>query len=169
MNASTLAQGTVVNLFVLLGFVAVCAMLRAWSATQQRTVSSWFRGGLFGGMAIVAMLVPVTAASGMIFDSRAGVMGTVGLLFGPLAALVAVPIAIAFRLHLGGSGVIPGCLEIFLPALVGSGLQVWYRRQGREVTLPRVVVDSLVVGFSCNATILLVVHTFFAAAMTVQG
>ena len=46
-----LVRGVLVNFFVLLGFVALSAILRGWSSAKQKPVPAWQAGLLFGGMA----------------------------------------------------------------------------------------------------------------------
>jgi signal transduction histidine kinase len=149
-----LAQGVVVNLFVLLGFAALCAMVGAHAAKLGRTIPAWTNGLLFGFMAVVTMLVPVRTAPGVIFDCRSGVIGTAALMGGPLAALMSLPLPCGYRLLLGGSGTLPGMCELILPAIFGSLLHLRLRRYQESLHLGQIVAASLCVTIATNATIL---------------
>lgn len=160
MTIFKFAGGVVVNLFVLLGFVAIWALVRGWSARRQRAVDSWRTGILFGGMAVVSMLVPVAAHPGMIFDCRSGVIGAAALLAGPAAALASLPLPIIYRLYLGGGGTLPGLLEIFFPAVLGSLCHLWFKRRGETLTLRRILFASLFVGMLSNSVIVSLIRIF---------
>ncbi len=166
MSVLNFTEGALVNLVILLGFLAICTMLQLWSMTRREVVSAGLYGLLFGGMAIVSMLVPVTAAPGVIFDARSGVMGTAGLLFKPVTVLVATLIACAYRINTGGAGVVPGCLEIILPALIGSVCQVWFKKRGQSLTVARVVLASAIGGFGTNAIVFPIAILMLPEAVT---
>ncbi len=153
MSFIGLAQGAVINLFMLLGFVAVFSMTRGWSVAQGRSVPLWVIGGLFGAMAVVAMLVPTATGPGIMFDCRSGVIGAGALLFGPMCALASLPLPCVYRLHVGGLGAVPGLLEIVLPAMLGTLVHLFFRRRHQNLTLRRAVLSSLIVGFAGNVII----------------
>jgi signal transduction histidine kinase len=153
MPLAEFAKGVLVNLFVLLAFVALCGTASGWSTRHRHVVRSWHIGLLFGILAVVAMLFPVVTQPGFIFDSRSGVLGAAGLIGGPLTALAALPLPLAYRLHIGGDGMFPGILEIVLPALLGSLFHSWFQRRGDELTVPRVLVASIAVGVLANIPI----------------
>jgi len=148
------AKGVLLNLFVLLAFVALCGMVRAWSTRHRRRIPAWHTGLLFGLLAVVAMLFPVVTQRGMIFDCRAGVLGAASLLGGPWAALASLPLPLAYRLHVGGEGALPGVAEMILPALIGTLLHLRCRLRQKDITVRCVVVSSLIVGFGTNVPIL---------------
>jgi two-component system, cell cycle sensor histidine kinase and response regulator CckA len=144
MSLTGFAQGVIVNLFLLMGFVALFSMLRDWPAARLRTMPAWVNGLLFGVMAVVAMLVPSVSMPGVFFDCRTGIVGTAALLGGPVCALTCVPLPALYRLHAGGAGAVPGLMEIVLPALIGS-LWYWLWRR-RPPALRRILLGAVVVG-----------------------
>ncbi len=154
MTFLELAQGDVVNLFVLLGFVALISMTRAWIKTRLHSFPSWVCGFMFGGMAVVAMLVASTSQPGVIFDCRSGVIGAGALLSGPMCALVSLVLPCLYRLQVGGEGMVPGLMEIILPAILGSLCYQFWRVHHRLLTLRRVVLSSLIVGGCTTALIM---------------
>jgi two-component system, cell cycle sensor histidine kinase and response regulator CckA len=152
MSVFSLAQGVIVNLFLLLGFVALVSMARDWPAARRRNIPAWANGLLFGAMAVVAMLVPSVTDPGVIFDCRSGVLGAAALLGGPICALLSVPLPCLYRLHVGGAGVVPGLFEIILPAALGSVCHRLFLR-GRAPSVRRTVTCSVIVGVSANVLV----------------
>ena len=160
MSLTEFAKGFFVNLFILLAFVALCGVVGGWSIRGRRVVRTWHAGPLFGVLAVVAMLFPVVTQPGMIFDCRSGVLGAAGLIGGPLTALAALPLPLAYRLHVGGEGTLPGLLEIVLPALLGALCHVWFRRRNAELTIARVLFSSAAVGILANLPIIALIMVF---------
>jgi PAS domain S-box-containing protein len=79
-----------------------------------------FNGLFFGLSAIIAMLAPVEASSGLFFDSRTVILA-VGSLFGGLqAAILAVILAAGYRIFIGGIGALTGVVTIVVSA--GAGI-----------------------------------------------
>ncbi len=146
-------QGIAVNILLLLGFVALLSMLRRWKTTEKPFHAACMDGFLFSAMAVVAMAVPVQAGPGVIFDCRAGVIGAAALLGGPLCALISIPLPLLFRLQIGGAGMIPGLLEILMPALLGSIYFKLGRLHPRPLTVRDAIIYSIVVGISTNGLI----------------
>ncbi len=138
-------QGLTVNLFVLLGFVALFVLYEQSPNRKQKNVSSWQFGILTGVMALVSMFVPVVAEAGY-FDSRSGVIGTGALLRGPVAALVSLPLPLLYRFYMGEPGTIPGLLEIVLPALLGSLCHMWIVKKASTFKISYVIISSLLTG-----------------------
>jgi two-component system cell cycle sensor histidine kinase/response regulator CckA len=153
MNVSGLIQGIVINVFLLLGFVALFSMVRNWPSTRIRSIPSWVNGLLFGAMATVAMLIPTSMAPGIIFDCRSGVMGTAALIGGPVCALASIPIPFLYRLYLGGSGLVPGLMEILFPVILGSICYQARRIGTRDLSIRLAALYSLIVGLSANGLV----------------
>ena len=80
-------------------------------------------GLLMGASAAASMLVPMQVEPGLIFDLRAPLLATAGLIGGPIAAAVAAVLAIACRIHLAGIGTWPGVTGIALSAMLGATTQ----------------------------------------------
>ena len=164
-----LVQGIVINLFLLLGFVALYSMVRAVPAARIRSVPDWLNGIFFGIAAIVAMLVSQTLDSGLIFDCRSGIMGTAALIGGPVCALASIPLPFLWRLHLGGSGVIPGLLEIVLPAILGSLCYQACRIGTRGLSVRLAAAHSTLVGISANVLVVGSVLVFMPGSGMLSG
>jgi PAS domain S-box-containing protein len=83
------------------------------------------QGALYGSAAVIGMLRPLDMGSGLIFDGRSVVLSLVALFFGPWAAAVAGPMALACRIAMGGVGAIMGVLVIL--SSLGIGLVAHFR------------------------------------------
>lgn len=153
MTIAGFVQGTVVNVFLLLGFVAFFSMMRDWPSSRIRSIPVWVNGLLFGSMATVAMMMPINLGPGLIFDCRSGIMGTAALIGGPICALASIPIPFLYRLYFGGSGLFPGLLEIILPVIVGSVCHQACRISTRGLSVRLAVRYSLVVGLIANSMV----------------
>jgi signal transduction histidine kinase len=160
MNELDIVKGVLVNLLFLLGFVTLCALLREGAERHRRAVSAWRTGLLFGAMAVVTMLVPSISTVDLIFDTRAAVIGTAGLIGGPLTALISLPLPILYRIGIGGFGVIPGLCELVLPGLLGAACHVVLARRGAALTLPRILAASVGVGTIPHLLIFASIMTF---------
>ncbi len=77
-------------------------------------------GVLFGVVAVVGMLTPMTVAPGVIYDGRSIVLAVAGYVGGPVVAGVAAVIAAAYRVWIGGPGMVPGLLVIAEAAALGA-------------------------------------------------
>ena len=141
-----LAQGVTINMILLLGFVALFSMLRNWPAARLNSLPSWVTGLLFGGLAVVAMMVPSIVRPGLIFDSRSGVIGAAALLGGPLCALASIPLPCLFRLQIGGPGLVPGLMEIVFPAVLGALCHRLCHLDRQNLTVRRAILSSLFIG-----------------------
>lgn len=107
-------------------FVAVWALSQEWIRSWPRVIRLYGAGAYMGLAAIVAMVMAVPFASGVIFDLRSVVLGLAGLFAGPIAALLAAMIAAAYRVWLGGAGLSAGMLSISIGCL--SGIVAFYIR-----------------------------------------
>ncbi|HRY32614.1 MAG TPA: LytS/YhcK type 5TM receptor domain-containing protein [Bacteroidales bacterium] len=103
------------------------------------------QGLLFGLIALVGMRYPFVIEKGLIFDGRTIVISLCTFFFGPVSGLIAVVIAFAYRLWLGGPGVIMGVTTILTAFLIGYYFFVDSREKQREVTWKRLYLMGLIV------------------------
>jgi len=157
-------KGLLANLFVLLALVTLSGWVRGWFMRQRRTVPPWQSGLLFGAMATIAMFFPIATHTDMYFDCRAGVIGTAAFMGGPIAALASIPLPLLYRLYLQGPGMIPGLLEILLPAIFGTVCHFWCGKKYYALSVPRVILASVVIAAEMNAVILTLVMFFMPAS-----
>lgn len=112
-----------------LDLLEATALLLALSLLHGLNLRVWRRsalaaqigsGMIFGGLAVVGMMIPIEIAPGVIFDGRAVVLSMAALFGGPLVGALGGAIAGAYRLALGGDGALVGTIVIL--AAVTAGL-----------------------------------------------
>ncbi|MFC0875329.1 PAS domain S-box protein [Saccharicrinis sp. FJH2] len=95
----------------------------------------WYRGDLkkmyhplsgllFGLIAVAAMMTPFVYTQGTIYDGRSVVLTLAGLWGGGYTVLISAVISSAYRIYLGGAGVVPGLATIVFCS--GTGLLFRY-------------------------------------------
>src|SRR6185437_8194935 len=106
--------------------VAVAAVLLI-AYSELRLKGEWLgergREALFGMavgvIAVIEMTIPIAILPGVFIDSRAILMGLVGFFGGPIAALAALPIALAYRVWIGGQGLLGGATTLCVTTGIG--------------------------------------------------
>ena len=83
-------------------------------------------GLLFGGVALLGMLNPVTFAPGLIFDGRSIVLSVAGVVGGVGAAAIAAAMAAIYRYQLGGIGATVGVMVVLVSAVLGVLARQWW-------------------------------------------
>ncbi|NMB61919.1 MAG: HD domain-containing protein [Chloroflexi bacterium] len=104
----------------------ILGILQSFIQHQWIRDSFWgqvVRGGVFGVVAVAAMLNPFTFSPGVIFDGRSVILSIGGLFGGPIVAAIAATIATVYRIFLGGGGMLTGVGSIVI-ATVGG---IFYR------------------------------------------
>lgn len=126
---------------ILLDLAQNLALLVAMAATYRIVSDRWhgdtlahrlITGLLFGAVALVGMMTPVRLLPGLIFDGRSIILGVAGFVGGPVVALVAVSMASAYRIFLGGVGTAMGVAVAVEAAVLGVAFHLWRRRRGRQ-------------------------------------
>ncbi|MBI1737611.1 MAG: PAS domain S-box protein [Candidatus Rokubacteria bacterium] len=85
---------------------------------------------VFGAAAVWLMWARIELGEGVYIDARNVPIALVALFEGPVAALVSVAIAIAYRASRGGSGAAAGIGGLLAVAFVATATHVWARRNG---------------------------------------
>jgi len=113
------------------------ALLLVLSISQSFIQHQWIRnsgwgqvvrGIFYGVIAVGCMLSPMRFSEGVIFDGRSVVLSIGGLFGGPLVATIASIIASAYRISLGGTGMLTGVGSIVISAASG----IFYRYSIKE-------------------------------------
>ncbi len=91
------------------------------SIRNRGTIYQIFSGLLFGSVALVGILTPMTLQPGLIFDGRSIIMSIAGLFGGPVPAVIAAAMAGTYRYWLGGVGANTGVAVVAGTALIGIG------------------------------------------------
>ena len=101
------------TLLLALGFLySVC--IRRWDGRTLK--GKLVMGLLFGGVAIIGMLFPMSFTPGIFFDGRTILLGIIGLFGGGPAALIAVLMTGLMRISQGGDGMAMGLATIISSA-----------------------------------------------------
>lgn len=113
--------------------LAMCIVYDAL-AIKQETIKPVVRriltGTILGAICIAVMLNPLQWHQGIIFDTRSVLLCVAGLFFEPLSAFIAMGMAAAFRIHLGGYGAWMGVAVILAS---GSIAMIWRRMRKSDL------------------------------------
>lgn len=85
-------------------------------------------GVIFGGIAVIAMTMPVYHSPGIIYDGRSMVLAMAGLFGGGVPAAVSAAMALVYRVWLGGAGVWAGMAVIVCCTSTGIAFRYFYRK-----------------------------------------
>ncbi|NVO20293.1 MAG: PAS domain S-box protein [Bacteroidetes bacterium] len=107
----------------LLGLVALSVLSGMIDSRFDRSTlrGKLLQGTLFGLLVVAAMMYPYEFQKGVIFDGRSIVISLCSLFFGPVSGIITAVIALAYRVSLGGSGLLMGSLIILSSLLFGLG------------------------------------------------
>lgn len=137
--------------------------------TRHRTwpVLVLVQGLMFGLCAVLVMMVPLTLADGVSFDTRQVVLGLAGAFLPAPAALLAMAMALGYRWHLGGAGVWVGMASVLVVTVLGM---LWRsqraRWRGERVGLLRTAVSLFGLGMALAFGSYLLAHALPDAART---
>jgi len=92
------------------------------------------QGVLFGLTAVLGMLRPLVLGPGLIFDGRSVMISLCALFFGPAAVAVAAFPVIAYRVTLGGSGMVMGVLTVLSSSAIGLATRYRFKPVERPPT-----------------------------------
>ncbi|MEC9484411.1 MAG: diguanylate cyclase [Candidatus Izemoplasma sp.] len=108
----------------------------------------------------IIMSYPYETAPGILFDGRSIIMITSGMYLGPLPTIIGGLSMSIYRLVIGGSGTIPGLIEIILPGIVGL---IWRtkRLKTQQNTYEHItILEQYLLIFFTQAAVLLVGYLF---------
>jgi PAS domain S-box-containing protein len=103
---------SLVALTVLSGFVHL-------HLPEKRKINTIIQGVLFGSIAVFGMIITFHLSQGVIFDGRSVIISLCSYFFGPLAGLISALFTIAYRIYLGGNGLLMGIIVISSSFLIG--------------------------------------------------
>jgi len=92
------------------------------------------QGVLFGMTTVLGMMRPLVLGPGIIFDGRSVMISLCALFFGPLATVVASLPVVAYRLILGGPGVVMGVLTVVSASALGLATRYYFKPMERPPT-----------------------------------
>lgn len=111
-------------LLIIMGFAYV-QIFRSFR--QYKIIKQLFNGIIFGSLAIVIMLFPMSFIPGVNIDARSIIISIAGLFGGPFTVAVSILTASICRILLGGIGTMAGLAIIFSSG--GIGLGYYYIRK----------------------------------------
>ena len=79
----------------------------------------YINGAFAGLIGIAVMSAPFQLIPGLQFDTRTILISVTALVFGPIPSVIASIVSIAFRIYLGGVGLLPGILTILSSNVIG--------------------------------------------------
>ena len=156
-------QGLIANLAMVGVFAAMWTLLG--DAVERLPV--WGRSaglGLLMGLGAVAMMsLPVVVQPGLFLDLRVSLIAQAALFGGPIGALVAVIVAGAYRVVLGGDGIAPGLVLIGLGAVMGLCVHALTRGQAvRRIDVVLLALGAMLVSL---VTLLLIPTAMIETAL----
>jgi diguanylate cyclase (GGDEF)-like protein/PAS domain S-box-containing protein len=156
-------QGLIANLAMVGVFAALWTFLG--DAVQQlpRRGRQAALGLLMALGAVAMMSLPVVIQPGLFLDLRVSLIAQAALFGGPVGALVAVLLTGAYRLWLGGAGIMPGMVLICLGALMGLAVHALTR--GQPVRRLDVVLLALGAMLVSLVTLLLIPSAMIETAL----
>lgn len=116
------SAGIFLDLLLNLTLLVALSILSGFIETHlPRTTKSGvlMQGALFGMTAVLGMLRPLVLGPGLIFDGRSVMISLCALFFGPAAVAVAAFPVIAYRVSLGGPGMVMGVLTVISSSAIG--------------------------------------------------
>ncbi|GEM_PF-3919596 len=114
-------------------------------------------GILFGVGAVTSMMFPVKILPGVILDSRGIFVNLSALLFGRTAGFISMFMATTYRLYIGGEGVIPGTLLIFIAFISGVLFYLDLKTKRKKISSTYVFLSSFIV----QSSMLILAFLFF--------
>lgn len=130
------------NTAVLVSLSAIYGLLAEW-AGRRRPLGRLASGTAFGVVAVLVMAAPLHLEPGLQYDGRSVVISMAGLFGGGWTAVLAGAIAAAYRIHLGGIGVLPGIGTIATSALAGWGWRRWIQGRVTDIREWHLIVFGL--------------------------
>ena len=102
-------------------------VIRLWpfGARSQKVVL----GFIFGGAAVLGMLVPAERLAGVILEPRWAIVAMASVFGGPVVGLIAAAMAVICRLLQGGEGALLGSVAIAISMVAGM-LFNWFHKRG---------------------------------------
>lgn len=106
-------------------------------ATKAGFLSSKIIGGiLFGIITVAAMKMSIQYNSGVIYDGRSIVLTLSGLFGGGITGIISALIAAAYRIYLGGAGVLAGIATIITSVMIGFAFRRLHDNKPELLKIP---------------------------------
>ncbi|MDD5596641.1 MAG: PAS domain S-box protein [Victivallaceae bacterium] len=128
-----------------LSIILFFAYSKVFKYFNDKYYKQLLNGLILGGMSILVMSFPFQLIPGVIFDTRAIILSIGGLFGGPITAITATVMAIAYRIYEGGAGTIMGISIIVTSASLGTAFYYLRERNPSVMTNVNIYLFSLIV------------------------
>ncbi len=145
MVSSNILIGLLNNAALLLAMGLIYDILYRPKDSGRNILYKTASGLILGIIAVVIMSTPVKWEDGVIFDTRTILLGLTGLYFGIIPTTISVAIAAAYRIFLGGAGMVAGLATITTASVIGL---IWRKYRGQrlqDVSLSELYILGIVV------------------------
>lgn len=122
---------------------------------KYKNIQPVINGILISIICIVAMKIPFTFNSGIIFDTRSIIISVTALTFNPISTAITVVIAGLYRFKIGGMGSWVGILSLFISAFIGLAWRRWMQPKGKNWSWLNIYGMGVVVHISLLISMLL--------------
>lgn len=146
MQVSQFLSGVINNVALLLAMVLIYALFAkdAW-LSQRPVLQKLILGAGLSVVGLSIMATPVVYGHGIIFDTRSILIAASGLFFGTLPTLVLVIVTAAYRIYLGGGGMVTGVSVIIVSAAIGLLWRHFYGKRLSQLSFVNMVAFGAVV------------------------
>lgn len=149
---------TIIQLLENFAFVLVIVYIYAYVRKRFERYPFYlhaiFIGIIFSGIAILAMQRPIQIMEGVIIDVRIILIALSGFFGGPIAVGITACIIGAYRLYLGGIGMIPGVVSI-VAAGVAGGIFYYLKHKFNSEKTALLTLGGIVASTALASTFLL--------------
>lgn len=121
-------------------------------------------GAVMGAGTMASMMMSVPLSNGVFIDLRYSLVAISALFGGAPSAILTIPMAVAFRLYMGGAGAVDGVISIACAGAVSLTLRILQKR--RKAKLSDIFILGATVSLTLLATMLILPNQ--VSAMTLQ-
>jgi len=136
------------NTFILLSIVFLYTLTN-YELNRNKRIKQTTSGVVIGLVALFLMSNPLPFREGVVFDTRTILLSITGLFFGPITAIIAAAISIAYRVYMGGSGMMVGVLTIVFSISLG----ILWRYLGKKIKFKNQYLEYYLFGLITHAII----------------
>lgn len=122
--------GLLQNIAILLAFSMLYDYVWVKAEENKSILTKVITGIVLGFIGIVLMLTPWTLYPGVVFDTRSIMLAVSGLFFGGIPTAVAILLTSAYRIFMGGDGMLMGIAVILTSGIIGI---VWGKLSNEKI------------------------------------
>ena len=131
IETQTLITGLATNIALLLSLTLLYNLFRTYLPKGSPVDNGIVYGVLFGGIAVLGMLMRISILPGIVIDGRVVIAGLAGAFGGPITGAVAGLIISGYRLLIGGIGTTAGIGAILTASSIGILLYIKLKSHSR--------------------------------------